>query len=241
MVAEEVAMHMKTGLGLLFAILLVVGGCRQTPGATLPRDVPQTPDLRFTGAAEGWPPRPQGRTNVAVVQATPLAGSLGADQFSALRQTAVQDARVIAELGSRFAYITGSQLDAQKDQTASPTERAAARLTFYSYSNNVAVEVIVRGGAVESVARREGYQPPEGAEEMERAITLARQDANLRRSVTGMTATAILTYPAEGKPGYGHRVLHVSFTPQGGDVPQYYALIDLTDQKVIVAAALPRP
>jgi len=87
---------------------------------------------------------------------------------------------------------------------------------------------------VQSVDRREGYQPPEGTEEIRAAIAMAERDPRLHDAVSGLQATAIVTYNPQFR---GHRVLHVSFSPRGEDVPipRFYALVDLTNASVPIA------
>jgi hypothetical protein len=224
-------------LVLLSAVtILGVASCRRTENAqTLPTEVPRPPEIKFTGAAEGWPPRPQGRSEETLVNWTPRAQALTEAQVTEIQQLAVQNAQVHTALGQRFAFITAAEADPDKQQSQSANEPLPVRLTFYSYSNNIAVEVLMRGREVASVERKEGYQPPEGAEEIKVAIEMARRDSRIRAAVKDMSATAIVTYPEPKRPGYGHRILHVSFSGPNEDVPRYYALVDLTDQKILTA------
>jgi hypothetical protein len=100
----------------------------------------------------------------------------------------------------------------------------------------------MKQGTVAELSRREGYQPPEGAEEIKEAIALAQRESRISEAVKGMYATAILTAPEKGTQGFGHRILHVSFTATGDpeEVPAYYALVDLSEQKVILAEKVGR-
>jgi hypothetical protein len=128
-------------------------------------------------------------------------------------------------------------VDPDKQRPNSAPETRAVRLTFYSYTNNIAIEVLMGQEAVEEVTKREDYQPPEGPDEIKAAIALAQQEPRLADPVKGMHATAILSYLERGQPAYGHRVLHVSFSVSGGEeeAPRYYALVDLTAQKIVAA------
>jgi hypothetical protein len=165
---------------------------------------------------------------------TQRPGTFAESQEAGLRQAALQDTQVRAALGDRFGYITSSEVEPDKARPRGITEQIPVVLTFYSYSNNVAVEVQITGQKVEKVNRREGYQPPEGAEEVKAAIALALQDQRAAESVRNMRPTAILTYGESGREQQGHRVLHVSFSNPPDYVPQYYALVDLTANKVLV-------
>jgi len=104
---------------------------------------------------------------------TQRPGAFAESQEAGLRQAALQDTQVRAALGDRFGYITASEVEPDKAHPRGATEQIPVVLTFYSYSNNVAVEVQIAGQKVEKVNRREGYQPPEGAEEVKAAIALA--------------------------------------------------------------------
>jgi len=235
----------KTGtLFLLSALMMFCGrGCHSTdygkgtPGKSrpLPATVPAPPDLQFTSTAEGWPPRPRDRTNVAAVPTMARPNALTEVLEAELRTAALQDSRVRTALGERFAYIAAAEVEPVDKRTPPPaTGPLPVRLTFYSYSNNVAVDVLLRGREVAEVLRREGYQPPEGPEEIAEAVALARRDERVGRYVEGMGATAILTYEQPNQAS-GHRVLHVSFTPPAADAPRYYALVDLTGRSVVAA------
>ncbi len=223
---------------LLFLLCVAASsflGCRrETKQSRLPSKIPVPPAIEFTKVEEGWPPRPQGRTNESYVSWTQRSAAFTESQEAGLRQAALQDAQVRAALGDRFGYITASEIEPDKAHPRSATEQAPVILTFYSYSNNVAIEVQIAGQKVEKVNRREGYQPPEGVEEVKAAIALALQDQRAAESVRNMRPTAILTYAESGREQQGHRVLHVSFSSPPDYVPQYYALVDLTANKVLV-------
>lgn len=224
---------------LLLGFLLCIFGCRDESAKEqkMPEKIPTPPDMRFSAHEETWPPRPQGRTNVVNVPWSIRANALTEAREVELRNIAIHDAKVRGVLGRRFAYIAAAEVEPEKDRPGDGANERPVRLSFYSYTNNVAVDVFMRQSAVAEVNRREGYQPPESAEEIKAAIVLAQHDSRVAPATRGLRATAIVTYPSEGQAGYGHRILHVSFTATGGEeeVPKYYALVDLTDQKVVAA------
>jgi hypothetical protein len=225
-------------LCLLNAALLGTVSCRRPEKhARLPEKVPTPPEIRFTAREAGWPPRPYERANVVDVLWTPRLDALTESREEELRNTALQDSRVRTALGERYAYIMAGEMDPDKERPDRATEARRVRLTFYSYSNNIPVEVLVHQRAVEQVTKRENYQPPEGPDEIKAAIALAQQEPRLAEFVQGMHATAILIYRERSQPGYGHRILHVSFTATGGEeeAPRYYALVDLTEQKTLAS------
>ncbi len=237
--AYRLSARMLLGLMLLVAALACQPEKKSIDSKPkLPEKAPPPPAIEFTGTAEEWPPSPRGRENVTFVPTTTRVDVLTAERAAALRTAVLQEARVRTALGERFGFVAAAQLDPAKDRPGQPGA-LAARLTFYSYSNNVAVEVLTSDRRVDAVNRREGYQPPEGTEEIEAAIALARRDARLRNVVEGMSATAIVTYRPQNQPGYGHRVLHVSFSAPNAEAPRYYALVDLTDLSILTAGPVP--
>ena len=214
------------------AATLWIGGCKKEQ-RRLPERVPEVPVLKFEGPTEGWPPRPQDRTNVVNIPWKPLPGVLSETETARLRDTALKNTEVTNALGTRFALVVADPIDPEKGSTAQGPR--AVRLTFYSYANNMALEVVMKSGEVDKLTKREGYQPPEGREEIRLATELALRDARLRASAKGLESTGLVTFPKEGRPGYGHRVLHINFTKAKADVPSFFALVDLTEQKVLQA------
>jgi hypothetical protein len=138
-------------------------------------------------------------------------------------------------LGDRFAFIEADLVETDKNPGLQPLEQRLVRATFYSYSRNVAVSALVRGGEVLDVKDVEGYQPPETPQEVEQAVKLAREDQRIRDTVRDLDGRALLTEIGEGKPGAGHRVLYVSFLPRGSAGTEVMALVDLTDGRVLEA------
>jgi hypothetical protein len=93
----------------------------------------------------------------------------------------------------------------------------------------------MRGLTVDSVRKREGYQPPEGDAEVEKAIALAQADPRLRGKLDGLTGGAIQITVPQGKPGYGRRVLEAIFAKEEEGIARYHAIVDLTSEKVLLA------
>ena len=221
---------------ILFAMLcLVPAGCSRQAAQILPEKPPEVTKQEFTGPSEGWPPQPRGRTNVRIVASTPIAGSLTVELQRQTVQAAVRDARVKDLLGDRFAHISTDEVEPIKDQPRVSNGLPPARVTFFSHANNVAVEALVQDARVITVTKREGYQPPEGREEIEAAVALAQRDDRLQSAVQGLRSNAIVTFATRRGVGYGHRLLYVSFWKEGEDITRYFALVDLTDRKVLDA------
>jgi hypothetical protein len=214
--------------------LFFISGCRERQNKQmLPEKPPNRPELRFSAEKKEWPPRPEGRTNVTDVPWKEIPGALTPSREGELRNAALQDARVRAALGARFAYISAGTVERDKDRAPGSNEATEVRLTFFSHDKNVAVLVLMRGTEVRSVTPKEGYQPPEGVDEIKMASTLAARELHLGTKLRELQSGAIAVFPSQGQPGYGHRVLHVTFNQSGEDLPRYFALVDLTDQKVL--------
>jgi hypothetical protein len=237
----------KMGGPRLIQIALLVGvsaapALSQHLPQNLPAPPPPAPGLEFTGPESGWPPQVKGAAHVSVLPIEPVPGALTPEFALLLREIAEASPTVRGSLGDRFAFIEADLLEAgkQPDQRSAAghrprREQQLARATFYSYSRNVAVRVLLRGGDVLEVTDVEGYQPPESPQEIEQAVQLAREDARIRKAVRDLEGRALLTEIGEGNPGSGHRVLYVSFLARGSADTQVMALVDLTDGRVLDA------
>ncbi|MES1244242.1 MAG: hypothetical protein ABUT39_21735 [Acidobacteriota bacterium] len=226
---------MKTSLTAWIVVLcLLPGGCRGGGPPETPR-VPEIAVPEIAGPEAGWPPRPKGVTRFTPVPSREIPGSLTDELEAQIRQASQNDPRVRSLLGSRFAYIMTDEVDGPKESPRRPGEPLVTRVTFYSHANNVAVKVLMRGTEVMEAAQAAGYQPPEGREELEEAIALARRDERLRGQVEGLQGDAMLTWLERGQPGSGNRVLFVCFSKENDDRPAYTALVDLTTQQVLAA------
>jgi len=200
------------------------------------KPIPKPPEpvkQEFTSKEEGWPPRVKDRTNVTAGPAQETSVRLTNALAVQTRDAALQDQRVREQLGNHFAYIHTDEIEPEKGQTANGP--LATRVTFFSYANNVAVLVRMSGLKVESVSRREGYQPPEGADEIKQAIEFASRDNKLRDKLPGLTGNAILTLNEGERANSSHRVLRVTFSQGDEDAPRFFAEVDLTDQRVLSA------
>ncbi|HEX5721053.1 MAG TPA: hypothetical protein VF179_33180 [Thermoanaerobaculia bacterium] len=218
--------------------LLAAGICLATAPARA-QNVPEPVGLKFTGPSEGFPPKVQGRTNVRPVPWTPIAGRLTEALDTQIRAAVVRNSRVRGLLGARYVHIDTAEVDPPKRQSgpggpggSGPLETL---LTFYSYTGNSAVEVRARGLEVVAAAKRAGYQPPEVPEEVEAAARLARQDSRIRQLVQGLEADGIVTAAPQGSPGFGHRVLYITFSRPESLRPLVVAAVDLTTNKVLAA------
>lgn len=220
---------------------IFAGICLAVAVPAAAQKVPEPVGLKFTGPSEGFPPKVAGRTNVKPVAWTPIAGRLTEALDAQIRAAVVRDSRVRTLLGERYAHIDTAKVDPPKRPSApggpggigasGPLETL---VTFYSYTGNTAVEVRARGLDVVSATKRTG-QPPETPEEVVAAAKLAGQDSRLRQLVRGLEADGIITEAPQGSPGFGHRVLYITFSKPGSVRPLYVAAVDLTTNKVLAA------
>ena len=153
-------------------------------------------------------------------------------------RVAVADAQVKAALGARYAYIMAGQVEGPKGSAGTSTQALAVRLVYFSHANNAAFEVILKDRIVERVGRIEGEPPPEGQEEIRAAAALAARDDRLRGKLAGLVPQGLLTTVPEKMPGYGHRLLDITFEKEGADSATYFAVVDLTDRRVLEAGPM---
>lgn len=158
---------------------------------------------------------------------------------------AEQHPQVREKLGQRYFFISAAPTK-KKDQFCSPamlrasgqvaTTAALTRIIFYSYSNTAAVMVCMNEQEFVSLPTvPKDYQPPESDGEEVEAIRVARLDPRIQDKVKELKAHVILMDPEwrlwpASKEGYGHRVFHVTFSQQDSGSPQYWAVVDLTEE-----------
>jgi hypothetical protein len=178
-------------------------------------------------------------------RATNASALLTAEEVVTLRKAAESDRRVAALLGSRWAFIDADRIPPEGKVTFGCCRQTTGlvRLVYYSYSQNVAVEVRLKETGVLNVARLEGYQPPEGRQDVQRGIELAKADPRLAGKVDQLQGHGLLMQPDRGffrnDPGYAHRTIWITFSKgQEGD-PKYWAVVDLTEDKVLEAGEEP--
>jgi len=166
-------------------------------------------------------------------------------ESSPVVQAAEQHPQVQGMLGRRYFFISAAPVKNTDRFCPSPLLRSAGqagttsgltRITFYSYSKTAAVIVCMNAQEFVNLPTvPKDYQPPESDREEEAAIRVARLDARIQDKVKDLTAHVILTDPEWrlwwwNKEGHGHRVFYVTFSqPDSGD-PQYWAVVDLTEE-----------
>ncbi len=212
---------------------------------------------------------PKADTSPTQLTVTTQTTALSDEEEARLRQVAAQHPDVLKEIGVRkgdvkhHALVASERLDRDQGPCAGPVPSAKQSastpsvplvlLTYYSYKNNVGVQVCLRGEKVERVTRMpKGQEPPEGDEEVQDADALARQHQDLKGKLEGLQPHGLLWEPHRGlipggsdwftswtsflnDPGYGNRVLLLTYSQGEEGDPQHWAIVDLTIQKVLDA------
>lgn len=218
------------------------------PKRPLPAQVPGRHVLEFTAdeSPEHMKPKMAGTITDAAVSRSPSPNmQLSAIDIASLRKAAEADPRVSTLLGSRWGFIDADPTSPKSKVSFGCCRASArfARLTYFSYSHNVAVDVHMKDGSVLQAARAEGYLPPEGPQDVARGIELARADQRLSGKVGDLRGHGLLMQPDRGffrnDPGYGHRVIWITFSQGLGGDPKYWAQVDLTDDRVLDAGEEP--
>ena len=260
--------HIVTPLALGILIGLI-WGCSSVelskiPQKPLPSSPPRLTELPLELPPEGGPRRPVDPSGPSALGANLPQITLTETDQSAFRTTAEQDQGVRNQLGERFGFINMEEVYPDQCGTSGEkegvnplhlTERPSTqdrvhRLTYYSYSHNVAVNVCLKGNQVTLVQPdpRKGYQPEESPEEVERAIATARKDVRIAQDVQNLYGHAILTSPEEyryfwinDEAGFGDRVLWVTFSEAPESLALFFARVNLTTDKVLDAGKEPGP
>jgi hypothetical protein len=204
-------------------------------GPTLLRRPPKGRAPRFTGPEAFWPPDVKDVTNLRKIPWDSPPGELTESLEIQVRETALKDERVREALGERYVHIATSVIDPGKEARHNCFTTC---VTLFSYAHNQAVQVTMKGLSVDGVSKKDGYQPPEGVDEVRMAIDIARGDSRLRDKVLHLNGKGILVYPRAGSLGAGHRVLKVTFTHPGGYHPVCLAIVDLNDKRVLSLGSL---
>ncbi len=75
-------------------------------------------------------------------------------------------------MGARWGFIDADRVSPEGKVSFGCCRNQArfTRLTSFSYSHNVAIDVRMKDTTVVQASRKEGYLPPEGAQELQRGI-----------------------------------------------------------------------
>jgi hypothetical protein len=209
------------------------------PKQALPAQPPVVSKLELVQSSSGARLTPKGDT---VPDAAKLQKAAVDEirESSPVVQVAGRHPQVQEKLGKRYFFISAEPTKAKDRFCPSALLRtsgqAATRVTYYSYSHTTAVIVCMQAQEFVSLPTvPKDYQPPESDGEEEEAIRVARLDVRIQDKVKELKAHVILTDPEWrlwwwNKEGYGHRVFYVTFSQQGSGDPQYWAVVDLTEE-----------
>ena len=218
------------------------------PKKPLPAQLPTRHILEFSSdeSPEHIKPKMAGSTLDAGIARSPNREAvLSAADVAGLRTVAESDSRVVALLGERWGFIDADRVPpgGKVSFGCCRTTARFTRLTYFSYSHNVAVDVRLKDSNVLDASRAEGYLPPEGPQDIQRGIELARADSRLAGKVQGLQGHGLLMQPDRGffknDPGYAHRVIWITFSQGLGGDPKYWAQVDLTEDRVLDAGDEP--
>ena len=218
------------------------------PKQALPAQVPSGHVLEFTADENPGHIKPKmaGSVVEAALTRSPNPDALLSPSDIAMQRTAAEaDPRVTSLLGARWGFIDADPVSPKGKLSFGCCRNAArfTRLTYFSYSNNVAVEVRLKDATVLQAVRIEGYLPPEGPHDVQRGIELARADPRLAGKVQDLQGHGLLMQPDRGffknDPGYAHRVILITFSHGLSGDPKYWAQVDLTDDRVLDAGDEP--
>lgn len=239
---------------LLMIVVLLHQGCSEFSGPrhhsevrspetlkaeSLPLPPGRVHRLEFDDPSDGARRMPMGITALPAGRGTGEDGSASTG-VSDLAAKALTNPKVRDVLGSRYTLISATVVDlTEKHLSGCCTGMTPKhRLMFYSYTNDVAVDVEMKGDEVGNLVRRDrSYLPPEGEGEMQQAIALARKDSRIPGGLPQLDGHAILMQPSDGllwnEPGYGHRVFWVTFSKGLSGNPEYWAVVDMSAQTVL--------
>lgn len=248
--------HGRPALAFLLPALVFSGlGCAQAPleraedRTPLPPVPPTIHPLALSAGPERFPRRPvRERAPFNSPILTKIRAAASAPHEGQIRELAESHPLVIKELGERFAHFHSEvvrrgwgfcppQVTLTEDLVIPSAPPAITRLTYYSYTRKGTVVVCMRGERFLSVGRQRGYQPPERQDEIDAAIALAARDPRILDHLEGRTGRAILFEPDRGwlfdEAGAGSRVFWVTFSDHADRVPDLWALVDLSQRKVL--------
>jgi len=200
-------------------------------------ELSEVPDMEFTEFDAGWPPQVRGITDAELVPWDSLPGALTAELQVEILDRLFADEEVTDTLGERFAFIAAEAIGTGKENDLSPGFNAV----FFSHSNNSTVNVQLND-ALETVAvetiEPSIYQPPAGPGEFEEAIGAAREALiELEFDLTDLQSDGILAHPSQRTSPkayfYDRRVIYVSFSRGEDAPPSFFALVDLTNRKIL--------
>lgn len=198
-------------------------------------------EIIFTSSdADIWPPQPVNVTNVTTLLTTAKAFK----KTTINKDAMLADADVRNLAGDRFEILTRHEIK----NKAGVIDRIETEIYAYQTNQIVTVSFNADTGTVtgHTVADAFGYQPPESQAEAEQAIVLAEAALSRQGFTDHLTlrGTGLLAHPTaietaeSGHQFYSERKIYVTFGHGNGELPQYRALVNLSNSTVEHSGAI---
>jgi hypothetical protein len=224
-------------LAVTTAFLLITSSCRSCDNGSgnsnsrseiLPDKIPPAVNVEYVKSTDGSPPAIKGATNVRQIEAAETL-LFTAEQLNALDTLARNNDAIKAQLGDRASLLQSYYLE----DKAEPSRRIT-NLTYYSYSNNYAVEVQVENQRVLKNEILRDFQPPATREEIAKAVSIALENPEIRAAAGQLTSHGIVSYRKfTNREIANHRIIYVSFSRKESDNIEYFAYVDLIQNNII--------
>lgn len=196
--------------------------------------------IRFTDSSTDiWPPQPADITDVAEIPAADFARP-NREPFTNL------DAypNIANLLGERYEVLASHTIRNKSDMVT----HIETEIFAYDTDQVVTVKLSADGSTVigHRVAFAYQYQPPESKSEVQQAIALAMHALSAQGFSDHLTlnGTGLLAYPtatetaATGHQFFSQRKIYVTFGTGNGELPQYRALVNLSNAAVESSGAM---
>jgi len=200
--------------------------------------------IHFTDSnADIWPPQPVNITDVTALHSVTIAKT-NLEKAAKSTKALLADSGVSKSLGQHFEVLTQNEIKNKSDvSTHIETE-------VYSYNTNQVITIKFSADSNtildHTAAAAHKYQPPESQAEVRQAIALA-EDALYKQGFTDhlkLRGTGLLAYPSAietaetGHQFFNDRKIYVTFGSGNGALPQYRALVNLSNSTVENSGAI---
>ena len=200
--------------------------------------------IHFTDSnADIWPPQPVNITDVTTLHSVTIAKT-NLEKTAKSTKALLADSEVSKSLGQHFEVLAQYEIKNKSDViTHIETE-------VYSYNTNQVITIKFSADSNtildHTVAAAHNYQPPESQTEVRQAIALA-EDALYKQGFTDhlkLRGTGLLAYPSAietaetGHQFFNDRKIYVTFGGGNGVLPQYRALVNLSNSTVENSGAI---
>jgi hypothetical protein len=182
------------------------------------------PPLRELGE-RGIPSEISKRQNFAVRELTLVVKP---DRLQALQKMAARAPAVKKLLGEKFIPIGVRVAEDAKEKTRTTIA------TFYSYSNQTAVEAVLTGSGRLVRCDDFRYQPAATDEEIAQAVSIARRSLRKQDGWSDDLSAGVIAVTDDEPTSrdYGRRLMDVRFFRPDERVAQFMALVDLEKAKI---------